>query len=940
MRLNEKYSPPQRSPEGGLYDKSTHSKSPFGGPLGGRAYRIILCSSLACLLFCSHEYNPFTDFNNAGVFVGHSSMKNLDTVRIFSTETLQVSVAVKELVDSFSVFAAANRLWTSPESTISAQAFANEPFTFLVSFHDTGMQSIIMTTFRKNSKHCEESLTVYCASPLYQAPISAIALDSVVLRTPCVRDRDVTYCWSFGAGTSFISPMCSTKVSLSAPVLAGKGTLWVWDGRFTSPVDSFSFSLGDTICPAITCANDNSSISGDTVYTSDSVFTFRASITDNFSGTVDSASVNGVPFDGKNGSVYYKLFDRVYTHPPAAPLLLSVYALDHFQNGNAARRNFWLVFSTTVPHAKKINIVILSPAHDSSVVTTPVFLCAGRVDNLSLDSLDLTLHASVNGISDPAVQAIGGAKVSWEWNLSLTTGEDTVQIIGTDNKDGSVLDLKEFILFYTPDAPDTVPPLILSVTADGMPAQGLFTAAASVVLGVKAFDQGSGIDSLFINGAVCQPSAGFWYYDTVALLHRVQGNQIPVTAVDKKKNAVHQTVIIYRNNPPIIQTWPKSSFIPADSAYSDTIAAFDPDNDTLTYQRTAGPAGLTVSQKGIITWTPAKTDTGTHAVTIRVWDGYQPVFATYTLFVSLPGQGPPKPVSFATREADFPQFLIAGRDSLFEVLRIKAGTGIPPFAFSCRIIGKRAPLLDNNSDSLISWLPTLADTGYCQFIVVVKDQFPSTDTLYPRVLVVPPVRPCSIAVAFHTPAESMANGAINLNTLRQQFRLVFRIFDPNNPLVERHDVALFESRTHTTSSFDSAVVDTFGLTIDPTALSGYDTIMATVRDASSSDTLKVMLYYGSPPSTPVAVFPLDFAQVNQSTVSLRYACSDPDNDTLAYDVYAGSNPLSLSLVGSTGDTSLALFGLAPSTVYYWKVVARDLKSQTSSQLWQFSTGAF
>jgi hypothetical protein len=902
--------------------------------------RTIASIIAACLLFCSREYNPFSDFNNAGAFVYHSSLKNLDTVGIFSTETLEVSVAVKELVDSFCVSATANRLWLSPESTITNKAFANEPFQFLVSFFDTGWQSIRVTSFRTNTTHSEETLAVYLKSPLSQAPISAVALDSVTLRTPRVRDHDVTYFWSFGPGFRFISPVCSTTAAISAPVTSGKGALWVWDGRVSSPADSFSFVLADTIAPVIACVNDNAVISNDTIYTSDSIFTFRAAITDNFSGGVDSASVNGSAFDGKNGTVYYALFDRVYTHPPSNPLTLNVYALDHFQNGIATKKVFWLAFSTSAPHAKKIDIVVLSPSHDSTVVTMPVFLCAGRVDNLSLDSLDLTLHLSLNGVSDPAVQTIGGAKVSWEWSLSVKPGEDTVRIIATDNTNGNVLDLKEFRLFYTPDAPDTAPPLILAVTADGMPAQGLYTASSSVVLGVKAFDEGSGIDTLRIGGTVCPPSSGFWYYDTVALLHQVQGNQIAVTAIDRKKNAVQQTVVIYRNNAPIIQKWPKSSFIFADSAYTDTIAAFDPDFDTLVYQRTAGPAGLAVSQKGIISWMPARADTGTHSITIRVWDGYQPVFATFTLIVALPGQGPPKPVAFSTREADFPQFLVAGRDTLTEILHIKLGTGIAPFAFSCRVVGKKIPLLDNSVDSVVSWLPALSDTGYCQLIVVVRDQFPSTDTLYPRILVAPPVRPCSIAVAFHTAADTLANGAINLNALREPFRLVFRIFDPNNPLVERHDVSLFESRTHATSSFDSAVVDTFGITIDPSVLSGYDTITASVHDESSNDTVKVRLYYGSPPDAPVAVVPLNFSQVNQASVTLRYSSRDPDGDTLSFDVFAGTSPSGLSRIATTTDTAVVIYGLSPGTSYFWNVVARDWKSQTAGPLWQFTTGAF
>jgi hypothetical protein len=113
-----------------------------------RLLKFFVLSSLlaiaACLLFCSQEYNPFSDFNNAGAFIAKTSLKNHDTVEIFSTESLHVAVAVKELVDSFRVSTTANRLWATPESTVTSTMFGSEPCTFLISFFDTGWQSVIL----------------------------------------------------------------------------------------------------------------------------------------------------------------------------------------------------------------------------------------------------------------------------------------------------------------------------------------------------------------------------------------------------------------------------------------------------------------------------------------------------------------------------------------------------------------------------------------------------------------------------------------------------------------------------------------------------------------------------------------------------------------------------------------------------------------------------
>jgi len=904
-----------------------------------KPYLVLLfafCVWLVASIHCSKDYNPFHDYDNAGLYLVSQSIHNNDTVSIFSTESLLVDITAKELVDSVRIFIPGNRLWHNADSVLSTSAFEEAPIPFLISWYDTGMHSIVFTVHKKNNSLYEETLSVYAKSPLHQNIISLVARDSIVLKTPKVKDNDVMYYWSFGNQLPIVSPVCSTKAAIIAPIVSGFGRLWVWDGNVSSPKDSFPFILWDTTAPSIRCINDNYS-SNDTIYTSDSLFTFRVQISDDFNGFVDSASVNGRAFDGRSNDSYFKLFDGAYSYSQGSPLLLSVFAMDHFKNGNSTKKTFYLVYSSFVPHSNKLDIVFESPVHDSLIVTTPLFLFSGTIVNHSLDSLDVRIRAYVNNVVLAQEKILHANSQSWDWNCPLVTGKNVFRVIAMDNATGAVYDQKEATVFLTSDTIDTVPPRILAVNVDGSPAQGLYTDKPTIIAAIEAFDEGSGIDSLFING-ILKFSASFWYYDTIALRHTISGNELAVLAIDKKKNRAYQSVVIYKNQIPVVQKAPKSLYVFADSLYSDSLYAFDPDNDTITYQKVQGPPGLSVFSTGKVQWSPSRSDSGANVVTIRVWDGYQPVFVSFTLFVNVPGKPLPQPVAFATQESDFPLFLTAGKDSLTLALQLKSNTGIAPFSYSCRIIGKKTSIFENSPNNVINWKPTLPDTGYCQFIVIVKDNFPASDTLYPRILVVPENRPCSIAVAYHTPTDSLANGALNLNSQKGPFRIVFKIFDPDNPIVQRHDVELFQTRTHTTSSFDSALVDTFGYTVDPTTLLGFDTITATVHDANTSAAAMVRLYYGTAPGTPQQVFPLNFSKINQSDVRLQYACADVDNDSLSYDIFVGDNPLGLMKAGTSSSTGFTVYGLAPSTTYYWQIICKDWKSQTSGPLWQFSTG--
>ncbi len=91
------------------------------------------------------------------------------------------------------------------------------------------------------------------------------------------------------------------------------------------------------------------------------------------------------------------------------------------------------------------------------------------------------------------------------------------------------------------------------------------------------------------------------------------------------------------------------------------------------------------------------------------------------------------------------------------------------------------------------------------------------------------------------------------------------------------------------------------------------------------------------PFAPIATSPTDGGNYSVASGSASWSCTDPDNDTLTYDVYLGTSPTSLTVVTTGISTkSYSFSNLTVGTTYYWKVVASDNHSnKTVSQIWSF-----
>ena len=97
----------------------------------------------------------------------------------------------------------------------------------------------------------------------------------------------------------------------------------------------------------------------------------------------------------------------------------------------------------------------------------------------------------------------------------------------------------------------------------------------------------------------------------------------------------------------------------------------------------------------------------------------------------------------------------------------------------------------------------------------------------------------------------------------------------------------------------------------------------------------------SPPNAPTDPSPPDGAIVQPHAATLAWTGSDPDGDTLTYDVYFAADDSNPDLMASDqAGTSFDVAGLASNTTYYWRIVAEDDDAATTSgPVWSFRTSA-
>ena len=816
---------------------------------------LVLLAVMVALLFCSKDYNPFADLTNAKVHVVSWSFANRDSVPLYSTGTLKLVVALHEDVDSFVLKVPGNRYWTDTAIRSGPSVADGGPFTFSISFYDTGLQSVTIETHRSNGEVVPQVFTVFVTNVLRQAGINGVFGKPFTLSTPAVADKDVFYHWDFGPGRRDSSLVNSRLKSFYyfAPS-KGKGTLWATDlfGKNSTPLDSFTYSFIDTQPPIITCV-DTIGLHGDTLRTGNSTLVFKVRIIDSGTEQIDSSSINGGPFDtwDSRDNVYTKIFDDLPALTPGSvPLQIKVFARDNPDFRNVATHTFWAVYDSG---AARNSLVEISFVPNSAVAVSPArtYQVSGNVVNYSAVPQALKLRMFVNGkdkgIFDTLTDSAGKTGL-WDGAVSLDTLPDIVTI-RVDDVNGDSLAGASKTIVYNPNIKDTVPPLIYEIldSADGTGLGNsndtnpvVYTAKSAMTLQIIAFDDGTGVQSAAINNIPLQRSNPdyIWYGHVAPIAHSAQGTKCLVSVTDYAGNVTRRTLTLIKNSPPVMVSMPA---IPPvfciDSTYSFTIMYSDQDGDPVTIVWRSKPGSMDTSMNGTISWRPATSDLGPDSIVIQASDGYSysdRFVRTFTV-VNCKQQ---YPVHFVTKAQDFPAVLQANRDTLS--LRLKTDTVLPGLLFSARFLDRPEVIKQSDTSATLVWVPVLTDTGYRRLLVTVGNGDTTWDTINPVFWVVPKNQyPCSLSYTYTGPTT--ANGLLDLFSHPQPETLYFAIHDKDNLLTEKYTVSITQGGVNSVQVLNRL---NFFIAIKPDSLLNIDTLRVSILDMTgTTDSAKFIIQY-------------------------------------------------------------------------------------------------
>ncbi|OGJ91391.1 MAG: hypothetical protein A2268_00100 [Candidatus Raymondbacteria bacterium RifOxyA12_full_50_37] len=355
--------------------------------------------------------------------------------------------------------------------------------------------------------------------------------------------------------------------------------------------------------------------------------------------------------------------------------------------------------------------------------TPPVVSFVSPINNDTVGSLSLTLTGTVNDLGSgvDSIKCLTGATVSLigiNWSVSvnlLTIGLNKITFMALDKRGNRIYDTLR--VFADTTTLDTVKPVI---SFGGLTAGYMFTSTPAQIT-VHITENGSGLDTVYINGGVGTVSGSDW---TRSVTLTPDSNRILVLAKDKAGNRGMDSVFVILNRTPQFTTLNSNleAIAYLNQQYRDTVAATDPDGATsLTFTKQAGPSDMTVGiTNGIITWTPIVITT--IRCTVIVSDKYQES-DTITWTINVLDTTPNISPSFIHDSTAMTATATIGSLYRDTVHATDSNNDALTFSLISNIVEM------NLTDSIINWTPKIKDTGVKPIFIRVADGRGGYDTL-------------------------------------------------------------------------------------------------------------------------------------------------------------------------------------------------------------------
>lgn len=805
-----------------------------------KIYRLVFV--LFLFMFCSQYENPFTDTSKAKMncIQNKSSfnLKKVDSAFIFTSETLVVAATVYELIDSFTISTAKNRFWS--KNTINNPT--SEYYPFYLSFYDTGYQTISLSTFRSNGDKQVEEITIYVSNPLRQNDIPPqSSSDSLLLSTFSVGDKEqIVYNWLFGEGGELVrSPYPSIKTVITDNINT-KGLLWVSDTMYKSPAVPFSFSFYDSTPPVILCLNDNFDKTNNTIFTSDTVFTFMARITDNGNQPVNIVEINGIAQAFKRANVYTSSFTNMNLHTSNNPLKITVRTVDNNAFNNDTTVSFLAVFDPTVAH-QGTTIVKITSMGDTSISTSRnLFNIFGTVENTNNQLINLSLFLNDVHQKDTTIIGFGS------WNCLLTLKENLNRFyLICKNELGAKLDSQAVTIIYHSNVVDNSAPLIISKEInDRVIINEYKTDRDSVQLAISAYDAGSGVQKIIVGRDTLFVNENAYKHHFAIRNLRHNRNTIRIQVYDHKGNSINDSITIIQNTLPTAQLQNTIPYVVyTKNLYKDTLKMYDKE-DSVSLIIIKRPGSMNFEKINnyaySIKWIPELKDT-VRSLVFQLRDGID-ASPLYTNDYAVFDPSSLAPTINISDQIAIPSFLEAAKDTLKCIIKIDENTGNKPFTYTVDILNKSENILDHSTDSIIIWTPKETDTGNIELRIIVEDSLKFRDTLFRSILVVNQNKHAS-KLFWNATKDTVAGGKLLLKKTDTVY-VKFTIEDADNPLTEKHLITI-KSQGQTTNF--QAQSDNFTVKLYHANGNYIDTLQVVVKDKTgSTDIVAIPVYYNIP----------------------------------------------------------------------------------------------